>query len=297
MKENSAEIISRLKSEIEDLRRENQQLLQQIEKDTFKDKIREILKFIDIITVVSSTKEDNVSLKNLLTLASSMVNAEASSILLYDEKADNLYFEEAIGEKSEELKQFTVKPNEGIAGYCFTTGETLAVSDVMQDPRFKKEIAEKLQLKQKALLAAPLIYRQDVIGVMEAVNKRDGGTFSGQDVEMFSVLANFAASFIYKNNARADLYTLFLSILKNAASDEKLADISIGKVFEVTKNVEQELLTSEDYSRSVELASLVEEVSASGSLEFDFVRSILLRFRQYLKDQGHYDVHSVMEWN
>jgi GAF domain-containing protein len=297
MKESPDKIILRLEDEINQLREENKTLLQQIEKETFKDKIREALSFIDIISIISSTEEEEISLKNFLVLASLIVDAEATSILLYDKKDNMLYFEEAIGEKSSEVKKFRVKPNEGIAGYCFSTGESLAVSDVMKDPRFKKEIAQQIKMEQKALLAAPLIYRQEIVGVMEAVNKRGGGTFSGQDVEIFSMLANYAATFVQKNNTKHELYALFLTILKNAVTEKEISQLSISDLARLTKDLKADLVPPEEHARAMELASLVEKVSAIGSLEFDLVRSVLTRFMQYLRDQGHYNFRSMSGWS
>jgi signal transduction protein with GAF and PtsI domain len=296
MKKDQEQEITQLQDEINLLRKENQALLQQIEQETFKDRIKQTLGFIDILTVISSTNEEKVSFKNLLILASLIVDAEAASILLYDKKSNMLYFEEAVGEKSEEVKKFKVKPNEGIAGYCFSTGEALAVSDVMKDPRFKKEIAIHLEMKQKALLAVPLIYGHEVVGVLEAINKRGGESFNGHDVEVFSMLANFIASYIQRTNAKAELYSLFLTMLKNAVTGENMTEFSIGELTKLSKDVENELLSSQEYGKSIELAALMEEISAAGSNEFDFVRSILLNFKQYIKDHGQYDMDSLMDW-
>ncbi|MCD4782766.1 MAG: GAF domain-containing protein [Candidatus Eremiobacteraeota bacterium] len=288
--------VEKLKSEIENLRFENRHLLQKMEDKLLGEKIRESIRMINMAAVIKSLQDHKDFLKLLLQMTKKVVGAEAASIILYDHKENELFFEEAVGEKAEEVKKFRLKSNEGIAGYCFTTGEALAVADVMKDSRFKREISESIHHKQKALMAAPLIYHQEIIGVMEAINKIDGGVFSAEDLETFTLIANFSAMFLRKSGLYCDLYSLFLIIFRHLVLDRNQESISARDFNNLSRKLEEERVLSAEYGEAIELSSLVEEISSHGKEEQNLARSILKSLNGYLKEKGqlHHDV--AIDW-
>ncbi len=72
--------------------------------------LHRISKFIDSITDLKYL------LKLIMEESKKVVNAEASSLLLYDKEKDELYFEVALGDKGEEVKEIRLKTSEGVAG-------------------------------------------------------------------------------------------------------------------------------------------------------------------------------------
>src|SRR5258706_16296471 len=75
-------------------------------------------------------------LEAVLELAAKVVKAEASSLLLLDEKTNELYFDVALGTVSAQVKQIRIKMGEGIAGWVAQKKAPLIVNDVRKDPRF-----------------------------------------------------------------------------------------------------------------------------------------------------------------
>ena len=74
------------------------------------------------------------------------------------------------------------------------------VRDVATDPGHLGDIDEKSDFVTRELLAAPMIFRDQVIGVVEAINRREGN-FQDSDIEVLQVFAELAAAGV--NNARA----------------------------------------------------------------------------------------------
>lgn len=293
---NTNETIEDLKQEIDRLKNQNYSLLKQLEEKNFGSKIQEILQFIDIAAIIKSIGARENPLKLLLTMTLRVVQAEASSMILFDHNTEELYFEEAVGVKAEEVKMFRLKPYEGIAGYSFTTGEAIAVADVMKDTRFKREISEQIHHKQKALMAAPLIYRQEVIGVMEAVNKIGGGTFSAEDLETFTIIANFSAIFLRKTRLYYDLYSLFLMILQNLGSYGEVREIPIKDFVKLSNTLEAEQFLSQEYGEAIEVAALLQEISGQGREEKTLAGAILADLCKYLHDKSHFDSEHELDW-
>lgn len=288
--------IEKLKNEVESLRFENRHLLQKMEEQLLGEKIRESIRMINMAAVIKSLQDQKDFLKLLLQMTKKVVRAEAASIILYDHNENELFFEEAVGEKAEEVKKFRLKANEGIAGYCFTTGEALAIADVMKDSRFKREISELIHHKQKALMAAPLIYHQEIIGVMEAVNKTDGDVFSAEDLETFTLIANFSAMFLRKSCLYFDLYSLFLIIFRHLILDGNEKGISAKDFIKLSRKLEEEKVLSAEYGEAIELSSLVEEISSRGKEEQSLARSILKSLNSYLKEKGQLHDDVAIDW-
>ncbi|MFP4498520.1 MAG: GAF domain-containing protein [Vulcanimicrobiota bacterium] len=288
-KEELVEQLQELKQENHRLRQENKKILQGLEKKLFGNNVKKSLYFLETTKIINSVQNWEQAVRLFLEMTCKIVHSEAASLILYDWKTDELYFEEAVGEKAREVKKFRMKPYEGIAGYCFTTGTALAIADVTKDARHKKEIVEELNMKQKALMAAPLIYQQEVIGVMETVNRDGGGTFTAGELELLTSIANFASIFLNKSRLFSSLYSLFLLILKEIALNEKLEDFTARDFVELSRKLEEDYLASEDFSETTGLAALVREISATGPEETRLVRTILKDFRNYLKEKGLLD--------
>ena len=291
-----AKIITELQNEIEKLKREKLILLQRLEEESVGEKVRESLRFIDTAAIMKSLLDQKTFLNLLLSMTLKVVNSEAASIILFDPNTEELFFEEAVGIKAEEVKKFRLKTWEGIAGYCFTTGEALAVADVMKDTRFKKEIAETIQHRQKALMAAPLIYRQEIIGVLEAVNKAEGDVFSSKDLELLVQIANFSAFFLRRSRLYFDLYSLFLLILEKLVSRENVADISAKDFIQLSNQIEKDQMLSSEYGEAVELATLVEQISSRGHEEKNLIRSMLSNINHFINEKYHYNSQNGMDW-
>lgn len=153
----------------------------------------ELSSLSDIIRVVSSTLNLKEILDKVMNLTSKVLEVEACSLLLLDERTNELVFEVAIGEKGEVVKEFRLKVGEGIAGWVAEKGEPLVVQDVQADERFYKKVDDKTSFKTKSILATPIKIKGKIIGVAEAINKLDNKEFSERDFEFFTAIVNQAA--------------------------------------------------------------------------------------------------------
>ena len=63
---------------------------------------------------------------------------------------------------------------QGIAGWTAREGRGVVVSNVNGDPRHDREVDERTGLETRAIACAPLRYRGQVIGVLEAINPTAG---------------------------------------------------------------------------------------------------------------------------
>ena len=147
----------------------------------------------EISTWVSSVQDLDRLLELIIETATRMMDAKASSLLLLDPKSKKLYFKVATGEKKEDVKRFEIELGQGIAGYVAQTGESLLIPDVRKDPRWYKEISESIGFSTRSIACVPLKVMDEIIGVVEIIDKADGGSISNDDLKILSVFADLAA--------------------------------------------------------------------------------------------------------
>ncbi|UCD32024.1 MAG: SpoIIE family protein phosphatase [Desulfobacterales bacterium] len=141
----------------------------------------------------------------LLELAKDVTAAEASSLMLYDPKRDVLVFaavlDEIIGETSEETLKKTVelKMGEGIAGWVAENRQPLIIKDAQNDPRFFKKADQKTGFLTRTLLSVPLVYREELLGVINVLNSKEKPSFDEQDQELLESFAHLAAVAIIRS--------------------------------------------------------------------------------------------------
>jgi GAF domain-containing protein len=146
------------------------------------------------------------------------LEAQAASIALYDAATDRLVFTAAAGPAAGTVVGMTIEPAVGIAGYAFTTGQSLAVADVTSDPRFERSVAEATGYVPSTLLAVPLTDEIGTVGVLEALDRR-GGTFSMRDLDVAAAIAGLATLAVRRGQLRRDASVLLESALADLLRD------------------------------------------------------------------------------
>ena len=149
---------------------------------------------IEINALINSNyKNIHSLLSRIMESATLLSDAEASSLLLLDKEKDELFFEVALGSKGDDVKKFTVKLGEGIAGWVAQKNKSLIVNDVASDKRHLSNIGEEINYKSKTIMAVPMRIKDDCIGVLEVINKKDNAHFTQDDLEWLEIFANQAA--------------------------------------------------------------------------------------------------------
>lgn len=150
--------------------------------------------------ILSSKLDVEDVLKTIMELATQVVRAEASSILLLDEKHNELYFAVPLGRVGEELKRIRLKVGEGLAGWVAREREPAIVNDVTREPRWSPRADATTGFTTRSILAAPLLLKGRLVGVVEAINKKSTNGFGPDDLRALEVFASQAA--VALDNAR-----------------------------------------------------------------------------------------------
>jgi signal transduction histidine kinase len=129
-----------------------------------------------------------------------LLNVEEGSLLLADPATGDLVFAYTTGPFGQQLLGQHIPRGAGLAGYVFEHGQSAIVNDAQRDERFDDSTDKTSGFVTRAILAVPLRGVGGVHGVIEALNRRDGGYFTSDDQQLLEALADQAV--IALENAR-----------------------------------------------------------------------------------------------
>ncbi len=95
-----------------------------------------------------------------------------------------------IDETGKKMKEIRFPADKGVAGHVYRTGQPLIVPDTSKDPHFFSQVDEKAHYQTRSMLDVPLQIQNRMIGVLCAVNKKEG-VFDQSDVDLLSAIANY----------------------------------------------------------------------------------------------------------
>lgn len=136
---------------------------------------------------------DNL-LESFLKTIVKALKADGGSFLLLNEKENKLEFRTVIGEKAQELKRYSLRVGEGIAGWVAKTGEPAFVSDPSLDKRWQENISLEIGYPTDNIIAVPLKASGRIVGVLELVNRPDSQPFTKNELNLLLTFANQFAS-------------------------------------------------------------------------------------------------------
>ena len=120
-------------------------------------KIKRLSTLIEVNGLISSSLNLDQILENVTTISKKVMNADASSLMLIDEKTNELVYEVALGMVGEKLKkEFRLKMGQGIAGIVAQEGKPLLLEDAYTHPKFYHGHDEATGYRTKSMINVPL---------------------------------------------------------------------------------------------------------------------------------------------
>jgi putative methionine-R-sulfoxide reductase with GAF domain len=159
---------------------------------------------LEINASINSTRSLDELLSKITNTTSVIMRSEASSIALLDVTTDELVFQFVHGSASDAIRTFRVPVGKGISGWVAKYGVPLIVPDAHKDPRFNGTADAKSNFVTKAVICVPLKREDKVVGILQSLNRKDGGVFTNEDLTIFESLASIASIAI----ENAQLYEL-----------------------------------------------------------------------------------------
>ena len=132
-------------------------------------------------------------LQSIVDVARSIFGAQAASIFLYDEEADELVFEAVSGQGGDTLVGARFPSSTGIAGFALVTRQPLVVDDLDSDPRFSRDRAAATGFVPTSIVASPLLHDERTLGVLSVLDRDPERPFGVAELDVLSRFSTQAA--------------------------------------------------------------------------------------------------------
>jgi PAS domain S-box-containing protein len=124
-----------------------------------------------------------------------LLGVGGAMVILLDEENQEFFFREAVFDRTEtgtNFKEIRYPADRGIAGLVYRTGKPQIVEDAYKSPYFVREIDRQAKYRTRNMADVPLEIEGRMIGVLCAVNKKEGG-FDQGDIELLTTIGNLVA--------------------------------------------------------------------------------------------------------
>ena len=155
--------------------------------------IHRLERLIAISRSLGSSKDLDGLLQTVVDAACELLESEYSVILMYEEETDLLKFVAGPPAYREAMKRTRMPLEKSVVGWVFKQAKPVHIPDVRKDLRILPEVENALGFETRSLLAIPLTFRGETIGVIEVINKRNNTYYTEDDVTILETLASQAA--------------------------------------------------------------------------------------------------------
>jgi putative nucleotidyltransferase with HDIG domain len=176
---------------------------------------RDLDTLLDVTRRLMTVTDLDALLRLIADSTVSMVGAERATIYIVDQERQEFWSRVAIGTGVGEIR-FPL--GVGIAGTVAQTGETISIPDAYVDPRFNSESDRRTGFHTRNLLTLAMTGHDGaVIGVFQAINKKDG-EFTVEDEVTLGSLASSAAVAVENAQLVNAQKRLWLSLIETLAT-------------------------------------------------------------------------------
>src|SRR5579863_3470869 len=153
----------------------------------------EVTVFHELGKALTSSLQLDQVLRTIMEKINEVLRPDTWSLLLMDVDKGELYFQIATGVGAEALKDVRIKLGQGLAGWVAQTGEVVVVPDAAKDSRFFAQVDERTKMETRSIVAVPVRFRDQCLGVIELINSIGPEGFSPRDLALLEALADYAA--------------------------------------------------------------------------------------------------------
>jgi HD-GYP domain-containing protein (c-di-GMP phosphodiesterase class II) len=255
---------------------------------SLENRVEKLTALLEVGKAMASERNLDRLLQLILGEVTKVMEADRSSLFLVDRERNELWSKIAQGL---EVREIRIKIGMGIAGFVAQTGKVVNIPDAYADSRFNQETDLRTGYRTRTILCGPMLNKlNEVIGVLQVLNKRDG-IFTAEDEELLLALSSQAAVAIENAILYEDIQKLFEGFIKasvyaiesrdptTSGHSERVAILTVGlaeKVDRVDSGPYANVLFSAEDIREIRYASLLHDFGKVGVREPVLVKAMKL---------------------
>lgn len=182
---------------------------------------------------ISTALPEYPVLEDLLDYISSetkrLLNSESANVAILDEIRDEIFFLGAAYDDTDakyRVKKVRFPVENSITGRVIKTGKPVIVHDPSGEPDFYPGVDEQADIKTNNMLFVPLRSHERTIGVLAAVNKKEG-SFDDTDLELLNMIAGTVALSVENARFSEELKEAYHEVTSlNRAKDKVINHLS-----------------------------------------------------------------------
>lgn len=197
--------------------------------------------FADSGIAITASKTINEAIYQVMDKIGKIFNPAHWFLLLKDQGSDEIYIKYAYGDNADQLKGEKISDEDGIINWIIENKKGLFIEDVEIDSRYEKNIDIFKPFSPKTIMGAPLKINENIAGIIELVNKTDNNTYTRDELNILTTIANYTAVSIEKVYYLSALRNLTVSDALTGVHNRRNFDIQLLKEMERCKRYSQEL--------------------------------------------------------
>ena len=191
-----------------------------MEVELVKLQLAELETLLKVGKAISSTLDLTELLTKIMGLATQVMRCETSTVYLVDKRTNELYFHIIQGDAKvgAKLQEIRLPMGTGLAGWCAKESKPVIVPDTEKDPRFFRGADKKSGFVTRSMICVPMRLKDEVIGVLQVLNRTGDISFNDHDVEILGAVANQAVSALDNARLYANIQKVYLATVEVLAT-------------------------------------------------------------------------------
>lgn len=149
-----------------------------------------------LLKLVASDYKFTDFCREVLRVVMGTIKSEAGSFFEVDHKSNNIFFRTSIGTASDRLEDIIIPMGSGVVGHVAESRRPIVISNVGKYSHHLKSIDKIVGFETKNMIAAPIVVRGRVFGVIELINRVGENSYDQNDIELLTYFSEMAAKAI-----------------------------------------------------------------------------------------------------
>lgn len=256
----------------------------------FRERSQALEKLHAINHLLTASLDDQKIREQAVKAVADLMACERGSLYQYDAAHRELFFDVVLGDNAAGIREIRLKMGEGVAGWVAENRQGVLIPDCRKDPRFTQKMDQKSKFQTRNMLCAPLVFRGELLGVLQAINRK-AGTFSENDLVLFTDLANQVAIALKNAILYSELRKTFHESVTALAEAIELRDPYTGghtqRVRRYSLAIGQELNLSPEDLEILSLSAILHDIGKIGVADKILRKQGKLDFDEFTEMKKH----------
>ncbi|HOW81399.1 MAG TPA: SpoIIE family protein phosphatase [Spirochaetota bacterium] len=157
--------------------------------DNLQKRIDELSALFTISQAVAQSTDDDSILPHIIQSLAQSMEVEKASIIIYDEESAQLRIEASYGLPEFLGRGYAIDPDNSIIGHVFHTGKHLIATDIEKE-EMRHVLARDKDYKTSSFISIPIIYKNNIIGVISLTDKKNREKFDSFDLRVLTTASS-----------------------------------------------------------------------------------------------------------